>query len=108
MELVKIPALLEHFAQHKSQQNQLSFNDFLFMHYVGDDSNSQDNNSDSELPFKGTSQASGLNVDLYLATQIVFKCEIVHEETFDKAVPSFNESYAGSFNCQLFRPPVFG
>lgn len=108
MELVKIPALLEHYAQHKSQQNELSFNDFLFMHYIGDDSNSQDNNSDAELPFKGTSQVSGTNVDLYLAPQIAFNCEIIREETSDKVVPSFNESYAGSFNCQLFRPPVCG
>ncbi len=55
-ELLKMDVLIEHFKETKKQEGDISFMQFLFMHYVTDDGNSKDNNRDEQLPFK--SQAS--------------------------------------------------
>lgn len=77
------------------------------MHYVGDDANSQDNNSDEQLPFKGDSQISGVNLDLYISSTSVFSWDFVPEQTIEKPIPAINEWYDGNYNNQFFRPPVF-
>lgn len=51
-ELIKLPVLFEHFAEHKQRDNKVSFTDFLSMHYWGDDQNDDDNERDMQLPFK--------------------------------------------------------
>jgi len=106
IELGKIPALIEHFQQHKVQRSQLSFNEFLFMHYVGDDANDQDNNSDEKLPFKSTQEHSGVSVDgIWLPDNSMFftgSVELISQNT----IPVYKAAVLKQFNNQLFRPPV--
>ena len=53
-ELLKIATLIEHF--HETQQNErnITFSQFLLMHYITDDHNDRDNDRDRQLPFKST------------------------------------------------------
>ena len=50
-EAFKIKALWLHFEESKKQDPALSLGDFLFMHYVVDDKNPNDNAEDKKLPF---------------------------------------------------------
>jgi hypothetical protein len=50
--LVKLPLLIHHFAEHKSLNQEISFLDFMAMHYWGDDMNDDDDEKDMQLPFK--------------------------------------------------------
>jgi len=47
-ELFKLPQLVEHFIEHKAEDKQTTFLDFLVLHY----SNSDDGGEHSKLPFK--------------------------------------------------------
>ena len=47
-ELFKLPQLVEHFIEHKAEDKQTTFLDFLVLHY----SNSDDGGEHSNLPFK--------------------------------------------------------
>lgn len=49
----KLPVLLEHFSEHKKLHN-VSFIDFLEMHYWGEDRNDDDDDRDLQLPFKSS------------------------------------------------------
>ncbi|HOZ87275.1 MAG TPA: hypothetical protein PL029_05925 [Bacteroidia bacterium] len=51
-QLFKFPVLLEHFAEHVRSDHNISFLDFLSMHYVGYDFNDNDEDRDMQLPFK--------------------------------------------------------
>jgi hypothetical protein len=51
-QLIKLPVLFQHFAEHKQRNHNVSFTDFLSMHYWGDDLNDDDNDRDMQLPFK--------------------------------------------------------
>lgn len=50
-ELLKINALANHFEETKQLDNSVSFLSFLVMHYITDDGNSKDNDTDKKLPF---------------------------------------------------------
>ena len=51
-ELLKFPMLIEHFIEHRKENNELSFIDFLYIHYANDNVQYADNEQDMKLPFK--------------------------------------------------------
>lgn len=55
-ELFKLPMLIEHYSEHKQQVNEMSFIEFLVMHYETDVSH---DDHDMRLPFKTCQHSSG-------------------------------------------------
>ena len=51
-QLAKLPILIAHFGEHKQQNNQLTFLDFLNIHYSGETKKDADHEKDMNLPFK--------------------------------------------------------
>ena len=54
-ELCRLPALLQHYQEHKKKDSRLSFPDFLALHYTGSHPDDNDEEEDNELPFKSVS-----------------------------------------------------
>jgi hypothetical protein len=52
-QFLKIRSLLSHYSEHLSFSQDLSFCNFLYMHYVGDDQDPRDDERERQLPFKG-------------------------------------------------------
>ena len=50
-QLLSIPQLITHYFQHSRLDPDLSFFEFLNMHYVGDDGTAADDHEDSKLPY---------------------------------------------------------
>ena len=53
LEIVRLPILFEHFAEHKQQNEDVSFLDFIVLHYFSSDVKDADYERDQQLPFKG-------------------------------------------------------
>ncbi len=51
-QVLKVPSLIRHFTEHQALNHNISFVDFLAMHYWGDDLNDNDDEKDMQLPFK--------------------------------------------------------
>ncbi|MBK8089568.1 MAG: hypothetical protein IPK31_17490 [Chitinophagaceae bacterium] len=51
-QLVNLPKLIAHYQQHQQINSDVSFIDFVDMHYFGDDGITSDDNQDNELPFR--------------------------------------------------------
>jgi hypothetical protein len=51
-QVMKAPTLIRHFLEHRSLDHNVSFVDFLSMHYWGEDLNDNDDEQDMQLPFK--------------------------------------------------------
>ena len=49
-QLLRLPELIAHYFQHHRQNNEISFFEFLSMHYGGDDGTNADNDYDNQLP----------------------------------------------------------
>ncbi|WP_031527501.1 hypothetical protein [Dyadobacter crusticola] len=51
-QVFKVPTLIRHYVEHKALNQDISFLDYLSMHYWGDDLNDNDDEKDMQLPFK--------------------------------------------------------
>lgn len=51
-QLVKIPALLEHFQEHRASDKNLSFISFIILHYQTDFAQGEQDSKHQDLPFK--------------------------------------------------------
>jgi hypothetical protein len=62
-EFLKAPVLFSHFIEHRADNDAITFYTFIYQHYQDDDGNDQDNDRDSQLPFKShdSSHSSGSN-----------------------------------------------
>ena len=51
-QLLKLPVIFQHFLEHKSENKQISFLQFLDIHYMHGNPNDKDHDRDMQLPFK--------------------------------------------------------
>lgn len=51
-QVLKVPSLIRHFTEHQALNPDISFFDFLGMHYWGEDLDDNDDDKDMQLPFK--------------------------------------------------------
>jgi hypothetical protein len=51
-ELLKLPLLIQHYIEHKAENNNITFLGFLDMHYAHGDVKDADYDKDMKLPFK--------------------------------------------------------
>ncbi len=56
-ELLKLPLLAEHYADHRTEGKNTGFFKFLVLHYVVEDGTDSDADEDSRLPFKSAEHA---------------------------------------------------
>jgi hypothetical protein len=60
-QLGKLPALVQHFVEHKGLNQEITIWDFLCMHY-GKDINDNDQDRDMKLPFKTPASCSSCSI----------------------------------------------
>lgn len=51
-EVLRFPLLWSHYSEHKAEDWDTSFLEFIEFHYSGSDSSDSDNHTDANLPFK--------------------------------------------------------
>jgi hypothetical protein len=99
-ELFRLPLLLEHFAEHKTQVDDMSFVEFLVMHYKTDVAH---DDHDNQLPFKVlghcfTAQAIALPIQKVLVFETAPLATVSH--TFKYTEASFSSPVEA-----IFQPP---
>lgn len=60
-EFFKLPKLVEHFMEHKSENHKTTLIDFLAMHYSSPNNGIAHNTDDTELPFKSHHDCGNIN-----------------------------------------------
>ena len=58
VELIKIPELMEHYSNHRSESNDISFLDFMHQHYSDEHTSDDAGHKHCGLPFKTHEQGS--------------------------------------------------
>jgi hypothetical protein len=102
-QFLKFPVLFEHYAEHKTSNEEISFLDFIYMHYAGTDFDENDEDRDMQLPFKSTSFTSPDLFTFFPAHNSIFlkqgnseKSELIVKEESD-----FPPAYLSS----IWQPP---
>ncbi|MBC7524368.1 MAG: hypothetical protein H7239_08025 [Flavobacterium sp.] len=81
-QLLKLPALVEHYNEHQLENSSLTFFEFLHMHYSQADDHDGDKDKDMKLPFKSHSLCCSANpVIVTLPELYVFTSNLVIESS---------------------------
>ncbi len=105
-QLLKLPVLIEHFSEHKELNPNISFFDFLSMHYAATEDHDGDSNStDEELPFKSHDNCISNNISIGNPPSIEnFSFDPL--SVFQKNIPIHSEAFiASSFLSNIWQPP---
>lgn len=100
-ELLRFPILIEHFIEHRSQVPEMSFLQFLDMHYKTDIAHDA---TDEELPFKDCCR---------VVPNAMFTTLADLNLTFESPLPVGQQEFCSSFNSfipstgfdEIFQPP---
>lgn len=100
----KLPILIEHYQEHKKLMD-LSFIDFLSMHYWGEDLNDNDDDRDMKLPFKTINNSSPSFVFI-LGDKNLLPVPLNLDLPQSKIPTYRSDLFSDSNLLSLFRPPI--
>ncbi len=104
-QLVKLPLLIEHYQEHKQKNRNLSFVDFLNMHYSQQQELDADYDRDMQLPFKSHDGCSTSFLSVFLngaTTELPNKTAFSASVQFSAYTDNFlSQAYLAS----IWQPP---
>lgn len=102
--MFKLNKFLLHFTEHHAADKSLNVFEFIYMHYLGDDQNANDQEKDMELPFKKMDAPFSFEIASFPKPEFIAqnKLEIVDSYLF--VLFRRNQS-KDPFLESLFRPP---
>lgn len=103
-QLVKLPLLVEHFAEHKKEDKDLNLWQFLRMHYANGNPKDADYDKDMQLPFK-TSDDVSIGAGAYITSA---SYAIVEKPLYFEVKSYFisNESFLSAAHLSsIWQPP---
>lgn len=105
-ELLKLPFLVQHFIEHQQENKDLSFIDFLEIHYAHGSPKDDDHDKDMKLPFKSIANAG------YAYSFCIFLPELnlnklVYFKSDKLIFPDCSFTYFSSFLSTIWQPPKF-
>jgi hypothetical protein len=71
-QLLKLPVLIEHYKEHKAQNTEMSFIDFLSLHYNQEFAH---DDTDNKLPFKSHSNCASVSIVAFIAQPFTINLE---------------------------------
>jgi hypothetical protein len=102
IELAKIPELYTHFLEHAESNKNLSFYDFLYLHYGCDSEHSESHHG--SLPFKSTNQNTVLTIELP-ANIWTIKLPIYCKEFYSTVIYFYQSQYVFQYLDAIWQPP---
>ena len=104
-QLLKLPMVFEHFYDHQKENKEISFLQFLDMHYMHGSPNDKDINEDMKLPFKAADNCSE-NVSPVQVPQFAHVLAIpVISVTVKKGCISKIQFISTSYLSGIWQPP---
>ena len=104
-QVVKLPALVRHFMEHRAAKSDMSLVDFIVMHYMHGSPKDDDYDKDMQLPFKTAECAASITLDIIPAQPYPALQPVAF---INKTYPSLNNSSV-RFNhtADIWQPPKF-
>ncbi len=99
-ELLRLRILVEHFQEHKIKVNDITFWDFLVMHYQTDASH---DDQDNELPFKDKNHSCAPPAITLPFQKLVLRESLVAQDI--EHISYYKVAYFSSPNQAIFQPP---
>ena len=103
-EFFKLPQLVEHFMEHKSEDSKTSLLNFLMTHYANADDGDGDKSEDMQLPFKTHETECCISIATVLPTPVQVKFK--HSEPVSVEYNILNDDVpVYLMPASIFQPP---
>lgn len=99
-EALRLPILLEHYFEHRQQVSDMTFMEFLTMHYRTDQAH---DDQDHRLPFKDLHHSITVPVVVLPVQKIVFGDTMAWIQV--KHSSAYREAHVASHLSDIFQPP---
>lgn len=105
--MIKLPFLVEHFVSHQEAKPDMSFQEFLVLHYLKDNENDSDYLEDMKLPFK-SEVCSSISVTALIAPVFLdFKPKTIKINEDKPTFFGYYEHFTIGCPSSIFHPPKF-
>jgi hypothetical protein len=101
-QLLKLPMLVQHFIEHQSEDESLTFSHFLVIHYTHGNVVDDDYSNDMKLPFK-TNHAN--IIASFIALEIAFDEIKINRTETELTFAKLTYSIPLVFTSSVFQPP---
>ncbi len=99
-ELFRLPLLVKHFTEHKKLVSDISFWEFLVMHYK---SNAAHDSDDNQLPFKDPGHSfTAPTLAIPIHKIILMETQLITEVSH---ISTYKENFIASHLSDIFQPP---
>jgi len=106
-ELVKLPAMIKHYAEHQQETPNIGFIEFLHIHYVHSNLSDKDASKDMQMPFKSTANTSLMVFSYCVPSPEFTLCPILFNTLDDTLSCLKNQFYSSGYNSAIWQPPRF-
>ncbi|WP_295801678.1 hypothetical protein [Mucilaginibacter sp.] len=104
-QLLKLPVVFEHFAEHQQKNKNISFLQFLDMHYMHGSPKDKDYGDDMKLPFKTADNCVSMASPVVIPCLLnVFESHIVNIPVKEMHIPK-DELIPSSYLSRVWQPP---
>jgi hypothetical protein len=102
---MKLPALIYHFIEHKENKKDLSFAEYINMHYSRNNDADNDINADMKLPFKSMIN-SGISIlsPCIPSNQPICELKPVDSKT-EQPLVSYEFAFSNAYLDSIWQPP---
>jgi len=104
-QLLKLPVVFEHYYEHKQINKDISFLDFLDMHYMHGSPLSSDYAEDMQLPFKTLDKCISAVVPVIVPQNINIPVHLPVQIKKDQRFIMKKEFIASSYLSRIWQPP---
>jgi hypothetical protein len=105
IQLLKIPAAFEHYAEHKNENPSLSFLAFLEIHYLHGSPKDKDYEKDMKLPFKTSCDCISAVVAAVIPQTVSFSFTKPIAIIEKKNYIILNQCIASAYLANIWQPP---
>ncbi len=104
-EFFKLPQLIEHFMEHKSENSKTTLIDFLTMHYSDADNGITHNTDDTDLPFKSHHNCGNVSHIAFVSFE-AFQLDVKTTPIEAKSYNTYSSEFISSaYLSSIWQPP---
>lgn len=106
-QLIRLPRLLEHYLEHRSENASLGFDEFLYLHFVATGSHQHDSPEHAKLPFSGnhSCQAQHEFIKFQTRRQATDFSQTCASCTSELLIPRNTSQQLPAFHTDIWNPP---
>jgi len=102
-----MPLLVQHYTEHKSENNALSIIDFLEIHYAHGSPKDADYDKDMKLPFKSITNTNTVSLSYFTPFPSFKHIPVLYFKSNKMQFADCCSTYSSAYLSAIWQPPKF-